>query len=139
VEITHILPYYLQDDVECVSSRYGVKCVWNKKKESCETFSADVKKTSLEMCESLEPARNSSLECSLLSSCHACLATSLDCLWCSDGCHEARCPQKKDVKVVSRLIECPGSGAKEVCENLHTCDGCTSISRCASTEQTVLL
>ena len=116
-----------------MSSRNGVKCVWNKKKESCETFSADVKKNSLEMCESGgEQPRNTSLECGRQASCHACLATALDCVWCSDGCHEARCPQKKDVKVVSRLIECPGSGAKEVCENLHTCDGCTAISRCVS-------
>ncbi len=56
--------------MECVSSRYGVKCVWNKKKESCETFSADVKKNSLELCDPSqegEPAapRNTSLECSL--------------------------------------------------------------------------
>jgi hypothetical protein len=82
-----------------MSGRYGIKCVWNKKKESCEPFSADVKKNSLEMCElSSSSTRNSSLECGQQASCHACLATALDCVWCSDGCHEARCPQKKDVK-----------------------------------------
>ena len=70
--------------------------------------------------------------CRSQGSCHSCLATSLGCVWCSDGCHAgSKCPKMKDIKVVGSLAGCLEQGAREVCENLHTCESCDKLpDRC---------
>jgi len=120
----------VKDQGECVASKQGVKCVWNKKKEQCEMWGVERsgKKNSVEKC--MKEVRNTTLVCLAQSSCHSCLANTGNCVWCSDGCHSEKCPQRKDVKIVRDLNQCLESEAKEVCSNLHTCDGCSSIDKC---------
>ena len=40
----------IKDPLECVTSRFGVKCVWNRKKEVCEMYSAGIQRTAQETC-----------------------------------------------------------------------------------------
>jgi len=120
---------HVKDPLQCVNSRFGVKCVWNRKKEVCEVYSADIQRSFQETCHN-NPNQNVSVGCQQETSCHSCLATRQNCVWCSDGCQPDKCPLRKDIKAISRLGDCLGSGAKEVCENMHTCDGCTALQKC---------
>jgi len=132
--------YIKKNRKECLNSRNGVKCVWNSKKEVCEALSKDaLKRSSLEICGDLDQYdnnRNRTSVCQSQSSCNSCLSTSLGCVWCNDKCHHQECPMKKEVKATSRLSDCgdPSQGAKEICNNLHTCDGCSAIARCGWSE-----
>ena len=122
---------HLADQASCVASRHGVKCVWNEKTGSCQHWSLDKlsgKKGSLVKCAREE--RNTSVVCSAQTSCRGCLANSGSCVWCGDDCHSAKCPQAKNVKIVRDVAQCLESEAKEVCSNLHTCDGCDVIDKC---------
>ena len=102
---------HIKDPYDCVNSRYGVKCIWNRKKEICEQYSFGVHRSYEETCHKEDV--NSTLDCKEQQSCHSCLATSLNCLWCSKGCQADRC-QAKDVKSVSWYKDCQSSVAKEV-------------------------
>ena len=117
---------HVKEQEECVASYHGLKCVWNRKKELCEVWNQEVKKNSVELCS--PQARNTTGVCRAQGSCHSCLATVLGCVWCSDGCHSGeKCPQRKDIKVVTSLASCLEPGAREVCENLHTCESCDKL------------
>ena len=122
---------HLEEREQCLTSRHGVKCVWNVKTRTCEVWGLEKtrgKKTSVEKC--LTEERNSSGVCRGQGSCQSCLSTSAGCVWCSDGCHEEKCPQLKDIKITRDAAQCPESEAKEVCTNLHTCEGCSSADKC---------
>merc|ERR550519_288165 len=123
---------HLEEREQCLTSRHGVKCVWNVKTRTCEVWGLEKargKKTSVEKC--LTEERNSSLVCRSQDSCQSCLSTSSSCVWCSDGCHSEKCPQLKDLKITRDVAQCPDSQAKELCLNLHTCDGCRSAAKCS--------
>ena len=122
---------HVKDRESCVASRHGVKCVWNEKTDQCEAWSLDKlggKKTGIVKCGAEE--RNTTLVCQSQTSCQSCLSNSGSCVWCSDGCHSSKCPQAKDVKIVRDAAQCLESEAKEVCTNLHTCDGCDVMDKC---------
>nr|XP_040574735.1 attractin-like [Lepeophtheirus salmonis] len=82
---------------DCLNYKPGVKCIWNKRKEFCEPHPSHLLpssklSSSVDVCQIDEHHTNSlSGFCSKLSSCSACLSTSVDCVWCRDGCSYKFC------------------------------------------------
>ena len=115
---------------DCMASMYGVKCVWNKKKELCEIWGLEHSemKNSVEIC--FEESRNTTAFCRAQKSCPSCLANTGNSVWCSDGCHSKRCPQGKDGMVLRDLKQCSVPESNDICKNEHTCNGCLRLGMC---------
>ncbi|XP_071746862.1 LOW QUALITY PROTEIN: attractin-like protein 1 [Lepeophtheirus salmonis] len=137
---------------DCLNYKPGVKCIWNKRKEFCEPHPSHLLpssklSSSVDVCQIDEHHTNSlSGFCSKLSSCSACLSTSVDCVWCRDGCSYKFCkrPSSTDsleefnrgTAILDHLSKnylirrCSEAISKGTCNRLHTCHSCQAHSLC---------
>ncbi|CAB4068777.1 unnamed protein product [Lepeophtheirus salmonis] len=138
---------------DCLNYKPGIKCIWNKRKEFCEAHPSHLLHSSklldsVDVCQIDEHHTNSlSGFCSKLSACSACLSTSVDCVWCQDGCSYKFCkrPTSTDSheefnkgtslldyisKEVTSCKDCSKTISEGDCNRLHTCHSCQVNSLC---------
>eukprot|EP00096_Caligus_rogercresseyi_P010713 TRINITY_DN3998_c0_g2_i1.p1 TRINITY_DN3998_c0_g2~~TRINITY_DN3998_c0_g2_i1.p1 ORF type:complete len:1325 (+),score=211.17 TRINITY_DN3998_c0_g2_i1:165-4139(+) len=138
---------------DCLNYKLGVKCIWNKRKEFCEPHPSHLLpssklSSSVDVCQ-VDERQQSNLSgfCSKLMSCSACLSTSIDCVWCRDGCSYKFCkrPSSTDSldkfsggsgvlahinKKITSYHDCADTASKGACDRLHTCHSCQAHSLC---------
>ncbi len=135
--------YKLRSD--CLRAHPGVKCLWDVKRETCVTYTAELHKAGggvIEACPDTDSSglRNASDFCSSLRSCASCVSTSGECVWCAGGGNKRGCrwrtcgrtdslDLKKDSLSTASLSSSPTSSVKSSSLSSRTV---TTLDQCAS-------
>lgn len=129
---------------QCLNSKIGRKCVWDKKQTVClpitripkNVLSSDDPHDGKYMrCMDDIPPRGMTSHkelCKTLADCVACVTTSYNCVWCGKGCSHEICRNIANAPML-RPIEsremCDAHSGVE-CYQLHTCQACSSSPNC---------
>ncbi|XP_014206707.1 putative protein tag-53 [Copidosoma floridanum] len=135
---------HLRNHSQCLSSRVGLKCAWDKKRGNCLAatsiptgvlLSGNTHDDKYMLCVDETPPRGMTSHkelCKLLTDCAACLSTSYKCVWCGKSCSHEICrniANAPSLRPVDTLDMCdPHSGVE--CYQLHTCQACSSNPNC---------
>lgn len=126
----------------CLSTRSGVKCVWDHRSNKCVNIQDVPKKLALEVEDVIKrcPEVNRSSithsiiqneeKCKKLEDCTSCVQTTSNCVWCGNGfcTYHTKCRDNTDFPV-NKLSQCPRDPAP-ACKQLHTCNSCSSQPYC---------
>lgn len=133
---------YLTTPNSCLSTRSGVKCVWDHRNNKCVAIQDVPKKLSLEVEDVIKrcPEVNRSSitysiiqneeKCEKLKDCASCVQTTSKCVWCGNGTciYHNKCRDTSDFPVTN-LDQCPLDPAP-ACKQLHTCTSCSTQPLC---------
>ena len=127
---------------QCLVSRTGVKCIWDKKGQRCmqitnishqELQNDDIHHGTYMQCVDEPPPRGMTSHeelCKLFTDCAACVQTSYNCVWCGETCSHEICPRNLNSPATIRdLDQCEAHSGDE-CLQLHTCHACSSNQHC---------
>lgn len=129
---------------QCLNSKIGRKCVWDKRQTVClpitripkNVLSSDDPHDGKYMrCMDDTPPRGMTSHkelCKTLADCVACVSTSYNCVWCGKSCSHEICRNIANAPML-RPIEsremCDAHSGVE-CYQLHTCQACSSSPNC---------
>ncbi|XP_060527876.1 attractin-like protein 1 isoform X2 [Cylas formicarius] len=130
----------------CLTTRPGVKCVWDIKNLRCwavMSFPKEVLKEDSPLTRCPEKNRSSiqqaivsnTEKCQRMEDCLSCAHTTAECVWCGSACvHHKRCRAGSNVNnnnatdtalmTYARGDLCPPD-PRPICRQLHTCTACT--------------
>ncbi|XP_063985474.1 attractin-like protein 1 isoform X1 [Diachasmimorpha longicaudata] len=137
---------HLTSQSQCLISRTGLKCIWDKRQDRCVQITRSLRQklwqtdnlhesTYMKCVDDTQPRGMTSHKelCKQLTDCSACVQTSYDCVWCSiKGCaHEVcgRTPSAPPLTGITSLDQCELHTGIE-CLQLHTCHACSNNQDC---------
>ncbi|KAL1514087.1 hypothetical protein ABEB36_003406 [Hypothenemus hampei] len=134
--------HYYNSSNSCLTSRPGVKCVWDIKNIRClpvMRVPKEILKEDSPLVKCPEKHRSTiqhsivanTEKCHRMEDCLSCVFTTAECVWCNGVCMHKKCRQN----VGSNLTEtglirfesgdlCPAD-PRPICKQLHSCSACT--------------
>lgn len=123
----------------CLSTRPGLKCVWNQTISRCipvhEVPKSVVFESDGELSKCPEASRlsitQSIVKCEKFEDCMSCVQTTNKCVWCGNGAciYHDKCRETNPDKIINTFDKCP-SEITPICKQLHTCNSCGSQPSC---------
>ncbi|XP_044007084.1 attractin-like protein 1 isoform X2 [Aphidius gifuensis] len=137
---------HLLTQSQCLISRTGTKCIWDKRQDRCVEYNKkiihidnyDTTYTYIRCPDdNQQPRGMTSPEelCKLFKDCSACVQNSYDCSWCGKNCAYEICRRgggsgdEPPIVGITTLEQCDLYSGIE-CYQLHTCHACTSNPHC---------